>query len=54
MTDNELRAHDIAVRLLPEQYRAVAKEIENPDYVHVYKALYDVLLKSINHEFGQE
>lgn len=54
MTDNELRAHDIAITLLPSQYRAVSKEIENPDYIQVYKSLYDVLLKSINREFGEE
>ena len=51
MTDNELRAHDIAMALLMSEYAKVSQRTDKPDIVQVYKSLYGTILESVNQEF---
>lgn len=55
MTDNEKRAHDLAISLVPLDYEKNYKEsINKPnsyDFYDVYKANYDYFLERLNEDY---
>lgn len=60
MTDNEKRAHDLAVSMVPVLYKIQLEDaIRNAETIDVdiykdYIKLYNSALKAVNHDFPQD